>query len=65
MDLDLTHEQELIRDTVRSFARERVALLRRAEEQNLLRPTAAGQPRGGNLPQQPSTTSTSFAADRS
>ena len=25
MDLDLTHEQELIRDTVRSFARERVA----------------------------------------
>jgi alkylation response protein AidB-like acyl-CoA dehydrogenase len=25
MDLDLTHEQELIRDTVRTFARERVA----------------------------------------
>ena len=25
MDLDLTAEQELIRDTVRSFARERVA----------------------------------------
>jgi alkylation response protein AidB-like acyl-CoA dehydrogenase len=25
MDLDLTHEQELIRDTVRAFARERVA----------------------------------------
>jgi len=25
MDLDLTHEQELIRDTVRSFARERIA----------------------------------------